>query len=96
LSQPSAAKYIYNPAQLMEKSNMHVCDLTTGMKKLEQSMQSLRTTAAQVEQYWSDEANRKFQETYLVPLEPKVHNLLGSIQRLADLLASAERECGIN
>ncbi len=59
-------------------------------------MKSLQATSAEVKEYWSDEANRKFQETYISPVEPKLRNLLDAIQRLADVLASAENQCGMN
>lgn len=74
---------------------MKTCDLTSGVKKLTRALESLRVINAELEQLWSDEANRKFQEIYLAPLEPKVDNLLESTQRLAEVLASAERQCGI-
>jgi hypothetical protein len=70
-------------------------DLTSGSKKLELGLESLTTAGAEVEQYWNDEAYRKFQENYIAPLEPKVGMLLDAIQRLAEVLNSAERHCGI-
>jgi hypothetical protein len=71
-------------------------DLNTGASKLELSMQSLFAANAEVQQYWSDEAQRKFYEAYVGPLEPKVRGLLDSIHRLAEVLSNAERQCGIN
>jgi hypothetical protein len=71
-------------------------DLTSGASKLELSMQSLQMACAEAQQYWSDEAQRKYQETYIAPLEPKVRNVLDAIHRLAEVLANAERQCGIN
>ena len=59
-------------------------------------MQSLLAASAEAQQYWNDPAQRKFQETYLLPLEPKVHSVLDAIHRLAEVLAEAERYCGIN
>ncbi|MGW8255975.1 MAG: hypothetical protein ACWGMZ_00665 [Thermoguttaceae bacterium] len=71
-------------------------DLTTGMKKMSLAMDSLQASALDTRQYWSDEVNRKFQETYLAPLEPKMRSLLDAIQRLDETLSSAERQCGIS
>jgi uncharacterized protein YukE len=71
-------------------------DLTAGAGKLELSMDALRATGAEVEQSWDDEAFRKFQETYITPLEPKVQNLLDALQRLNEVLTNAERQCGMN
>ena len=71
-------------------------DLNSGTTKLELAMQSLQVAETEVEQYWTDEAYKKFQETYIAPLEPKVRSLLDAIHRLAEVLASAERQCGMN
>jgi len=74
---------------------MRTWDLTSGAAKLELAMQSLQAAGAEAQQYWSDEAHRKFQEIYLAPLEPKVHGVLDAIHRLVEVLANAERQCGI-
>ena len=71
-------------------------DLNSGASKLELAMQSLFAASAEAEQYWSDEAQRKFHEAYLAPLEPKISGVLDSIHRLAEVLVMAERQCGIN
>jgi hypothetical protein len=75
---------------------MKTCDLSAGEAKLELAMESLHTADAEANQYWSDEAHRKFQETYIAPLEPRVRRLLDAIQRLAEVLAAAERQCGMD
>jgi hypothetical protein len=70
-------------------------DLTAGAGKLELALESLHTARIEVEKYWSDEAERKFQGTYVTPLEPKVRSLLDALQRLGEVLAAAERQCGM-
>lgn len=57
-------------------------------------MESLQTTRTETMMQWDDETNRKFQEEYLAPLEPRVKRALDAVHRLALLLARAERECG--
>ena len=42
-------------------------DLNSGASKLELSLQNLFATSAEVQQYWSDEAQRKFHEVYVAP-----------------------------
>jgi hypothetical protein len=71
-------------------------DFNTGASKLELSMQTLLALAAEAQQYWNDQAQRRIQETYLMPLEPKVRGVLDAVNRLAEVLAEAERYCGIN
>jgi uncharacterized protein YukE len=73
---------------------MRPWDLTSGASKLVLGLQSLQAADTEARQYWNDEAHRKFQETYLEPLEPKVRALLDALHRLAEMLAAAERECG--
>jgi|WetSurMetagenome_2_1015567.scaffolds.fasta_scaffold967177_2 hypothetical protein len=75
---------------------MKTWDLTAGAGKLELAMDSLRAAGAEVEQSWDDEAFRKFQETYITPLEPKVQNFLDALQRLNEVLTDAERQCGMD
>ena len=36
---------------------------------------------------------RKFQEEFLVPLEPKVRKLLDAVHRLSDLMTRAHSDC---
>jgi hypothetical protein len=75
---------------------MKTWDLTSGAAKLELAMQSLQAASAMAEEYWSDDAYRKFRETYIEPMEPKVRNVLDAIHRLRDLLTSAESQCGVD
>jgi hypothetical protein len=74
---------------------MKTCDLSAGAAKLELALESLHAADAEANQYWSDEAHRKFRETYVAALEPKVRRLLDAVQRLAEVLAAAERQCGM-
>jgi hypothetical protein len=69
-------------------------DLTSGGAKLELAMQSLQLAATEAQHYWSDEAQRKFQEIYITPLEPNVRNVLDAIHRLAEVITNAEQQCG--
>ena len=59
-------------------------------------MESLIAANHEVEQYWNDEAHSKFQELYIEPVEPKVRNVLDAVRRLSEVLATAERQCGMN
>lgn len=56
-------------------------------------MESLQAARLETTAQWDDETNRKLQEEYLLPLEPKVRRALDAISRLAVVLANAEREC---
>ncbi len=83
-------------AALQRNADMRNWDLNSGASKLELAMQSLFAANAEARQYWCDEAERKFEEAYIAPLEPKVRGVLDAINRLAEVLLAAERQCGIN
>lgn len=68
-------------------------DLNAGAAKIESGLKTLRTTIAAVNQQWTDQAQRKFQEEHLAAVEPKVRSMLDAITRLADVLAAAEHQC---
>ena len=72
---------------------MKIWDLNAGVGKLELAVKLVRAAAANVEQQWTDDAHRDFEETYLTPLEPNVRDVLDAIHRLAEVLAAAERQC---
>ena len=57
-------------------------------------MQSLFAANAEARHYWSDEAQRNFEEKYVLPLEPSVRGVLDAVHRLAEVLSAAERQCG--
>jgi hypothetical protein len=75
---------------------MKAWDLNAGIGKLKLSLESLNEASANAQQYWNDEAYCRLQETYIAPVDPKVRNLLDALQRLGEVLNSAERECGMN
>jgi hypothetical protein len=71
-------------------------DFTSGEAKLELGMKALQSADAQAEEYWRDEAHRKFQELYLEPLEPKIRSMLIAVHRLGEVLAAAANDCGMD
>lgn len=52
---------------------------------------SLRWQESLVE--WRDPKSREFEEQYLAPLESHLAAAVGAIDRLAEVIARAEREC---
>jgi hypothetical protein len=68
-------------------------DLTAGAQKLEMGHKALLATSDRVGQLWSDQANRRFVETYVSPLEPKIKLIHDALRRLAEVLDKAERQC---
>jgi hypothetical protein len=72
---------------------MKSCDLNTGASKLELAMKSLRVIVSAVDQQWTDDTHRKFQETHLALIEPNVKRMFDAVQRMAEAIASCERQC---
>jgi hypothetical protein len=68
-------------------------DLNAGTGKLDQGLKSLHVASDEIARAWSDQTNRHFVETYLMPLDPKVKNLIDAARRLAEVLSSAEQQC---
>jgi len=73
---------------------MKTWNLSGGAAKLDLAFKSLKKVASDAHEYWHDNASRRFQETYLTALEPKVREALDAIHRLEQILGSAEHECG--
>jgi uncharacterized protein YukE len=72
---------------------MKTWDLTAGAAKLEEAMKSLQTVSRELAESWNDDTRRRFQETYIEPLEPRLRNLLDALGRLAEVLSNAEHQC---
>ncbi len=72
---------------------MRLWDLTGGTAKLELALKTLQVRSAEISEAWSDEANERFRETYLEPIEPRLKTMIEAIHRLAEVLNTAQRQC---
>lgn len=57
-------------------------------------MKDLKAARLRITEQWNDRTSQEFQETCLDPLDPLLERTLEAIQRMADVLAKAERDCG--
>ncbi len=73
---------------------MMLGDLRGGSAQLADSFDTLRAAWAETATRWDDPTSRRFQKERLEPLEPITRRALAAIQRLAEVLAKAERDCG--
>lgn len=73
---------------------MRSWNLSGGAAKLEMAAKTLFGAVHDASRAWDDATNRRFQQTYLGPLEPKLRDLLDAIRRLDQVLQSADRACG--
>jgi hypothetical protein len=72
---------------------MRICDLNTGAIRLTRSAKKLRERWLDAKEHWNDQNSRDFAENHLEPLTPEITLTLAAVQRLAEVLAQAEREC---
>ena len=72
---------------------MKSCDLSGGAAKLEMALKTLRVTISAVEQHWTDESHRKFQENHIAMSEPSVKRMMDAVGRMAEAIAACERDC---
>ena len=72
---------------------MRIADLSGGAAQLSDAFDSLRVAWAETATRWDDPTSRRLYKERLEPLEPTTRSALSAIQRLAEVLAKAEREC---
>jgi hypothetical protein len=73
---------------------MRHTDLSAGRGKLQRTMENYRNARVQVLAAWNDDVARQFRQQFLDPVEPRFVRAVDAIQRLAEVLAQAERACG--
>lgn len=73
---------------------MKTCDLTTGVGRLKRATKMLREQWLLTREVWTDENARKFEEQYLQPLLPQMQLTLAAVNRFAEVMEKAEKECG--
>jgi hypothetical protein len=72
---------------------MKICDLHTGVIRLSRAARDLRDQWLQTKDDWHDQNRRDIERNHLEPLAPEITLTLAAIQRLAEVLEQAEREC---
>ena len=73
---------------------MRICDLQTGINRLQRETRTLQERWTQTKESWKDQRCREFEETYLEPLLPTLKLTLAAIHELQELVQSLEQECG--
>jgi hypothetical protein len=72
---------------------MRICDLNTGAIRLTRAAKKLRDQWLATQEHWSDQNQRDFERNHLNPIAPEITLTLAAVQRLAEVLEQAEREC---
>jgi hypothetical protein len=71
---------------------MRICDLNSGVGQLTHAFSQLKERWAQTRSVWQDDAARDFEKTHLAQIPPRLQLALAAVQRLAEVLATVERE----
>jgi len=69
------------------------CDLNTPTGRLRQAFKDLQVARSQISDQWRDETHRKFEEEFLVQLEPCMRRTLAAIGEFAEIVGKAQRDC---
>lgn len=64
-----------------------------GSNRLKQAIRALRDQWLVTEETWSDSVRQRFEERYLAPLEPATQAAVFGIQKLAEVVDQARRDC---
>jgi hypothetical protein len=68
-------------------------NLSAGWVELNKALKELRLRWGEVSEDWQDTVREEFETDHLVPLETQVLATLRALDRLAPILAKAQREC---
>lgn len=72
---------------------MKHCDLTSSVGRMNKAMATLREKWLQTKEHWNDAASREFEEKHLQPLIPQMQFTIAAVQRLAEVIEKAEKDC---
>ena len=64
-----------------------------GSNRLKHAIRALRDQWLVTEETWSDSVRQRFEERYLAPLEPATQAAVFGIQKLAEVIDQARRDC---
>ena len=68
-------------------------DLQTGVIRLTRAAKQLRDRWSEIKEHWNDQNRRDFERNHLEPLAPEITLTLAAVQRLAEVLEQARRDC---
>jgi hypothetical protein len=64
-----------------------------GTSRIKQSINALQDHWKPVEEVWNDVVRRRFEERYLLPLDPAVDAAMIGMHKLAEVLDKVRRDC---
>ena len=70
-----------------------ICDLDSGVSRLQKSVRRINERWAATKEYWNDQVSREFEEEFLQPIVPRIKLTLAAVHTMAELFHDAESEC---
>ena len=89
----SCSSFIPHPSSLIPSSEDAAVSLTTPWTELNTALKDLRVLWQQTRAEWNDPVSQEFEERYWDQLENQVVAALRAMDRLAPILAKAQRDC---
>lgn len=71
-----------------------ICDLQTGVGRLQKETKRLREHWERTKESWKDQAAQDFEMKYLAPLIPNLQLTMAAVHELQEIIDRAEAECG--
>lgn len=72
---------------------MRICDLNSGLGQLSHAFSQLKDRLADTKSQWDDASRRQFEENHINEIPARMQLLLAGVQRLAEVLEKAEKDC---
>ena len=64
-----------------------------GSTRLNQTVRALKDQWLVTEATWGDSVRRRFEDSYLAPLEPAVDSAINGMLKIAEVLDQVRRDC---
>ncbi len=71
---------------------MRICDLNSGLGRIANALATLKQRWRETKEHWHDDNARKFEEVHLRPIPDKLQGVIAAVQRLSEVLDTAERD----
>jgi hypothetical protein len=78
---------------IARKTRMANANVVAGSNRLKHAMQGLRDKWRETEPTWNDTVRRRFEERYILPIDPAVDAALAGMYKLAEILDRVRRDC---
>ncbi|MCA9184026.1 MAG: hypothetical protein R3E01_33865 [Pirellulaceae bacterium] len=72
---------------------MRICDLQSGIGRLQKETTHLQKRWAETKLHWDDQACREFESKYLSPLIPILQSTLAAIHEMVEVVDDAQKAC---